>query len=402
MPAALKKQNGKQEFNKGVQIRIFKALSTLGIVIGSFGFSYAHAISVTCFDNYDPTIMDGNSGSSWGATWPSGGVGMVDFGPIAQPTAAQKADEAVLATKTATFTVQCKDNRQQSVISGIVYVTSKAGDWPVDGVKGTALFPTNVQGVMYRVTMPATYSSSCARKGVQLIGSSFMAPGGGKYLSNPTSASAAFQGGYTSTGCNGYFDATIDFTVELVASNRNFQASPSATMLDGQLFYVWYLAMGKPTITYPGYGSAAFRFGPSQVTPRLCTLSIPNVRMGSVSASDIENNRAPEKTSEIRIDNCPAGANISLNTVDVYNRSSLSGNVLKLAPGDGSAQGVGIELKYKDRPAIVFGTSQNLTTSAREGSQDTITLVARYVKNGTGPVLAGRADGQAEITLIHR
>ena len=404
MEATLKSNKDKHS-HQHVPRKIFKTLYTIGIATSSLAFTcYAHALSVVCFDN--PEGQTATTTTPF-AQWPNGGTGTVDFGPIAQPTKAMRDAEEVIARQTASFTVQCKGSANQQVTSGVVRAFSRTDPLGISSM-GSALFPTNVQGVMYRVVLPATHNTSCRQKSVQFPGTTLTAPGG-KYLSSPASFGVVGQAWYGGIACNGYFDTTVDFVVELVASNRNFQASPSQTKLDGELFVIGYQAqtdlIDAPTSAILGYGGATFRFGPSQVTSRLCTLAIPNVSMGRISASDIESNKAPEVTTEIRIDNCPAGANISLSTVDVYNRSARSGNVLTLTQSDGSrasAQGVGIELKYKDRPAIAFGAPQNLTPSAREGSQDTITLVARYVKNGRGPVLAGQANGQAEITLIHQ
>lgn len=407
MQATLKSnKGGDKHSDKRVQRKILKTLCTIGIASSSLAFTcYAHALSVVCFDN-----PEGQNVTTAIAQWPHGGTGTVDFGPIAQPTKAMRDAEEVIARQTVSFTVQCKNSRNLPIAAGVVRAFSR-GDPGVAAATGSALFPTNVQGVMYRVGLPGNHSTSCRRRTVQFPGTTLIAPGVGKYLSSyaPTTSGVVGQVWYESLACNGYFDTTVDFVVELVASNRNFQASSSQTKLDGELFVIGYQAqtdlVDAPISFITGYGSAAFRFGPNQVTPRLCTLTIPNVSMGRISASDIESNKAPEVATEIRIDNCPVGANISLSTVDVFNRSAQSGNVLTLAPSDGSranAQGIGIELKYKDRPAIAFGAPQNLTASTREGSQDTITLVARYVKNGTGPVLAGQANGQAEITLIHQ
>ncbi len=139
--------------------------------------------------------------------------------------------------------------------------------------------------------------------------------------------------------------------------------------------------------------------------PKLCTLSIPNVKMGLVNAATIEKGQAPEINTPVTIANCPAGVPIKLKWTDANNVANSGSNILSLKPYPDRASGVGIALEYSGGgglPQLRLGEAQQVIDSAVEDMQAPITFKVRYVKNGSGPVTAGKADANAEVTLTYQ
>lgn len=144
-------------------------------------------------------------------------------------------------------------------------------------------------------------------------------------------------------------------------------------------------------------------FGGGIVTSKSCQISSGDVAMGKVSAKDIESVQAPfSEPATISITNCPANVTVALKVDDVANPANIGNNVLTLTNANDSsvAKGVGINLYYNDELVpITLGQTRPMITKTVEGAQDPIKLRGRYVRNGPGPVTAGRADAQATITL---
>lgn len=95
--------------------------------------------------------------------------------------------------------------------------------------------------------------------------------------------------------------------------------------------------------------------------------------------------------------NCSAGASINLKIEG--NAQDASRGVLKLDAGNASAEGVGIQLLYGDKP-VELGKQFKTGTASSKGKFD-IPLKARYLQTEK-TITPGAANGSATITLTYQ
>ncbi|WP_409317914.1 fimbrial protein [Pseudomonas sp. KCJK9016] len=151
------------------------------------------------------------------------------------------------------------------------------------------------------------------------------------------------------------------------------------------------------------YPESRFNIGPLKVNTVSCSLSAPsiNVEMGKVGIGLFEGvgtwpGDGNTRTFSVPLD-CSAGASINLKVEG--NVQNASQGVLKVAAGNSSASGVGIQLLFDDNP-VELGKQFKAGTASSQGKYN-IPLKARYLQT-EDTITSGAANGSATITLTYQ
>lgn len=168
------------------------------------------------------------------------------------------------------------------------------------------------------------------------------------------------------------------------------------------LSHAVYLSFGRydgaPNGLNP-YTSRVYRLATRIVEPIACTVTTPvvNVDMGNVSAAELDNGLAPERTFNIGI-NCPGGARVAMAFTDNSEPSNTS-NTLTISKSS-EAAGIGLQLRKDSTPITYNASNSNMLLVAELANAGfvNVPLVAKVVKTG-GPVRVGRYTAQSTITL---